>query len=186
MLRYTCCVTKRRIAMKESILNGKRILAVDDEPDVLSVLEGEILEACPTCQFDKATSYERASALMASWAYDLVIFDIMGVRGFDLLNMAVSRPLPFPVVMLTAHAMNPEALKRSIEMGARAYLPKEKLGQVVPFLEDVMRYEYGPGWKRLLKQMEGLFDARWGPYWKKSEEKFWKGFDEKTAQTSNR
>ena len=35
--------------MKESILNGKSILAVDDEPDVLEVLEGEIQEACPKC-----------------------------------------------------------------------------------------------------------------------------------------
>jgi hypothetical protein len=30
--------------MAESILNGKRILAVDDEPDVLAVLEEEILD----------------------------------------------------------------------------------------------------------------------------------------------
>jgi hypothetical protein len=39
--------------------------------------------------------------------------------------------------MLTAHALNPEALKHSIQMGARAYLPKEKLGEIVPFLEDI-------------------------------------------------
>jgi CheY-like chemotaxis protein len=165
----------------ESILNGKRILAVDDEPDVLEVLEGEILGACSNCYFDKAVSYETASELMASWSYDLVILDIMGVRGFDLLHNAVNRPYPIPVVMLTAHVLTPEALKRSIEMGARAYLPKEKLGQIVPFLEDVMRYEYGPGWRRLLKKLEGFFNARWGPYWQKSEEKFWKEFEEKTA-----
>lgn len=167
--------------MAESILSGKRILGVDDEPDVLAVLEGEILEACSNCHFDKAVSYEKASELMISWTYDLVILDIMGVRGFDLLDIAVNRPYPFPVVMLTAHLLTPEALKRSIEMGARAYLPKEKLGQIVPFLEDVMKYEYGPGWRRLLKQLEGFFNARWGPYWQKSEEKFWKEFEEKTA-----
>jgi hypothetical protein len=33
--------------MTKSILDGKNILAVDDEPDVLSVLEEEILGACP-------------------------------------------------------------------------------------------------------------------------------------------
>ncbi len=32
--------------MSESILNGKKILAVDDEPDVLTVLEEEIMDAC--------------------------------------------------------------------------------------------------------------------------------------------
>ena len=167
--------------MMESMLTGKRILAVDDESDVLELLQEEILEACPKCDFDKATSYERAVELMKSWTYDLVILDIMGVRGFDLLELAVNRTYPFPVVMLTAHAVTPEALRRSIELGARAYLPKEKLGQIVPFLEDVMKYEYGPGWRRLFKQLEGLFNARWGPYWKKSDEKFWKEFDEKTA-----
>ena len=166
--------------MKGSILSGKRILAVDDETDVLDLLEEEILAACPNCDFDRATSYERAVELMKSWTYDLVILDIMGVRGFDLLALAVNRTYPFPVVMLTAHAITPEALKRSIEMGARAYLPKGKLGQIVPYLEDVLKYEYGAEWRRLLKQLEGFFNASWGPYWKKSEEKFWKEFDEKT------
>ena len=74
--------------MKESILNGKSILAVDDESDVLTVLEEEILGACPQCQFDKATTFEEASQRLASYTYDIVILDIMGVRGFDLLERA--------------------------------------------------------------------------------------------------
>jgi CheY-like chemotaxis protein len=166
--------------MAESILNGKSILAVDDEPDVLTVLEEEIRETCPDSRFDRVSTYEEAVARMISLTYDVVVLDIMGVRGFDLLELAVSRG--FPVVMLTAHALTPEALKRSFEMGARAYLPKEKLGEIVPFLEDVLRYEYLPGWKRLLEKLEGFFNERWGQYWKKSEEKFWKEFDEKTTQ----
>ncbi len=79
----------------------------------------------------------------------------MGVRGFDLLERAVLKKLP--VAMLTAHALTPEALKKSIEMGARAYLPKEKLGEIVPFLEDVLTYEYLSGWKRLLMKLKGFF-----------------------------
>jgi len=167
--------------MKESILNGKRTLGVDDEPDVLAVLEEEILEAAPNCYFDKATNYQKASEFLVSFTYDLVILDIMGVRGFDLLKLAVDRPLPFPVVMLTAHALNPETLRQSIEMGARAYLPKEKLGEVVPFLEDVLRYENLPGWGRLFENLLGFFNVRWGENWKKTDEKFWKEFDEKIA-----
>jgi len=165
--------------MKESILNGKRILAVDDEADVLTILGEEIKEAAPHCQLDTATTYEEAVQKMASWTYDVVVLDIMGVRGFELLELAVNRN--FPVAMLTAHALTPEALKRSFELKARAYLPKEKLGEIIPFLEDVLTYEYLPGWKRLLKKLEGFFNARWGDYWQKSEAKFWKEFDEKTA-----
>ncbi len=166
--------------MGGTILKGKRILAVDDEPDVLTVLEEEVKDLYPDCQFDKATSYDEAVAKMASSTYDAVILDIMGVRGFDLLDLAVKKK--FPVAMLTAHALNPEALKRSFEMGARAYLPKEKLGEIVPFLEDMLRYEFLYGWKRLLEKLEAFFTERWGKYWKKPEEKFWKEIDETTTQ----
>jgi len=165
--------------MDESILNGKMILAVDDEPDVLTVLEEEILAAAPKCRFDKATTYQEAVERMASLTYDVVILDIMGVRGFDLLKLAVSRN--FPVAMLTAHALTPEALKRSFEMKARAYLPKEKLGEIAPFLEDVLKYEYLPGWKLLFMKLKGFFTGRWGESWQKADEKFWKEFEEKTA-----
>ena len=116
--------------MTESILNGKKILAVDDEPDVLMVLEEEIRGVAPNCKYEKATTYEVAVDKLKSQTYDVVILDIMGVRGFDLLDFAVKRN--FRVAMLTAHALSPEALKRSFEMKARAYLPKEKLGEVVP------------------------------------------------------
>jgi hypothetical protein len=109
----------------------------------------------------------------------VVILDIMGVRGFDLLDLAVRKN--FRVAMLTAHALTPEALKRSFEMKARAFLPKEKLGEVVPFLEDVLKYEYFPGWKRLMKKLEAFFEARWGEYWQKAEANFWKDFENKTS-----
>src|SRR4030066_2061609 len=97
--------------MAGSILNGKRILAVDDEPDVLEVLQEEILEACPDCKFDKAPTYEEAERMLKAKTYDVAILDIMGVRGFDLLDSAVLKNMK--VAMLTAHAMNPEALNRS-------------------------------------------------------------------------
>ncbi len=151
--------------MAGSILNGKRILAVDDEPDVLATLEEEIKVAAPQCQFEKATTYEEAAKKLETKTYDVVILDIMGVRGFDLLKLAVSRN--FKVAMLTAHALNPEALSRSFEMKARAYLPKEKLGEIVPFLEDVLQYEYLPGWKRLLEKLKGFFDSKFESDWEK-------------------
>ncbi len=168
--------------MSDSILNNKRILAVDDEPDVLAVLKDEIMAAAPRCNLETATRFEEASELLASWTYDLLILDIMGVRGFDLLRRATARTYPIPTVMLTAHAFSPESLKKSIELGARAYLPKERLGEVVPFLEDVLTYEYGPAWRRILKQIEGFFSESWGPYWRKPDSEFWKEFEEKIAE----
>ncbi len=157
--------------MATSILDGKRILAVDDEPDVLSLLEEEIKEAAPGCIYEKASTFEEASEKLKSNAYDIVILDIMGVRGFELLELAVSRN--FRVAMLTAHALNPEALKRSFEMKARAYLPKEKLGEVVPFLEDVLKLDYLPGWKRLMEKLKWFFDSKFESDWEKKTGLMW-------------
>ena len=149
--------------MIESILNHKKLLIVDDEADILATIEQEICEACPSCQFDKATDYEVAADFLKSKEYDLVILDIMGVRGFDLLEIAVTRE--FKVAMLTAHALSPEALKKSHDMGAMAYLPKDKLGELVPFFEDVLRNDHKSGWKRLLEKLEDFFNEEWGPDW---------------------
>jgi DNA-binding response OmpR family regulator len=150
--------------MEVSLLKGKTILTVDDEPDVLQVLKDEILASCPDCKIDQATTYDDAAALLRSKQYDVVILDIMGVRGFDLLEIAVNRN--YKVAMLTAHALSPEALKKSHDLGARAYLPKDKLGEIVPFLEDMLKHEYKTGWRRLLDKLENYFDERFEPGWK--------------------
>jgi CheY-like chemotaxis protein len=171
-LKISVWFAKGGFVMAKSILDGKRIIAVDDEPIVLTILEEEILGACPNCQLDKATTYEEAAARLKSKDYDIVILDIMGVRGFDLLDVAVNRN--FRVVMLTAHALNPEALKRSFEMKARAYLPKERLGEIVPFLVDVLKYEYLPGWKRLLTKLKVFFDSRFESDWEIKTGLVWK------------
>jgi DNA-binding NtrC family response regulator len=151
--------------MSDSILDGKRVLAVDDEPDVLSVLEEVIVDSCPSIKFEKATNFEDARKLLESHPYDVVVLDIMGVRGFDLLDIAVKRGLR--VAMLTAHALSPEALKRSIELKARAYIPKEKLSEIVPFLEDLLKLDYESGWKRLFEKLHGFFTERFETEWEK-------------------
>lgn len=156
--------------MRESILRHKRVLAVDDEPDILDTLK-EQLEEFDGLVFDRATDYETGYHLIRSWTYDLVILDIMGVRGFDLLNAAVH--LGFPTVMLTAHALSVQALRKSIEMGARAYIPKEKMSEIVPFLEDVLTLEHRAGWLRLFDRLGGFFNAKFGPEWQENEKSFW-------------
>ena len=75
--------------MKETFLDGKTILAVDDEPDVLQVLREEIENASRSCRFDEASTYDEAVRKLQSGTYDVVILDIMGVRGFDLLELGL-------------------------------------------------------------------------------------------------
>jgi len=156
--------------MRTNVLDGKRILAVDDEPDVLDTLE-DLLDDHPGLIFDRATDYETGYHLLRSWTYDAVILDIMGVRGFDLLNAAVH--LGFPTVMLTAHAFSAEALQQSIEMGARAYIPKENMLDITDFLEDVLTLEHGSGLKRMFQRLGGAFDKRFGSRWMEDKKTFW-------------
>ena len=127
--------------MKESVLKNKMILAVDEELDILSVMEEEILEACPNCKVHKTTNYYEAVEKISSRNYDMVILDISAARGLELAQLAVRRRLP--VAMLTAHPVSLEALRDSAQIKTRTYLPKEKLGEIVPFLEDVMKDLHG-------------------------------------------
>ncbi|MFH1114241.1 MAG: response regulator, partial [Pseudomonadota bacterium] len=159
---------------RSDILADKTVLAVDDEPDVLETLR-EILEDHKNLVLHTATDFDHGRQLLYSHNYDIVILDIMGVQGFDLLKIASNRG--FPVVMLTAHAVNPEALKRSIELGAGAYLPKERLDSLPGFLEDILRRSYSSVWRRAFHDLLGLFDERFGSNWRKSEQQFWTEFE---------
>lgn len=159
---------------KSEILRGRTILVVDDEPDILETLE-ELFRDYPDLIVHTATGFDEARQLLLSHNYDVAILDIMGVRGFELLEIANHRDLP--AVMLTAHALNPDALKRSIELGARAYLPKDHLASVPEFLEDVLRLSYRSVWRKALDEILSTFGERFGSNWKKSEQQFWTEFE---------
>ena len=156
--------------MSGSILNGKRLLAVDDESDVLDTLE-DILTDYAGLVLDRATDYETGFHLLRSWTYDAVILDIMGVRGFDLLSAAVH--LGFPTVMLTAHALSVANLKKSIQMGARAYIPKEKMADIDEFLEDVLTLKHSSNLKSSLIRLGSFFNRKFGSKWMEEEKSFW-------------
>jgi CheY-like chemotaxis protein len=159
--------------MGSNILKGKQILAVDDELDVLDILKEELEDY--GVELDRASSYEQAMATLSTATYDLVILDIMGVQGFDLLTFAAKRKIP--AVMLTAHALSPEFLKRSLDLGARASLPKDQLGQIGPFLEDVLTMSYRSVWKSLVGRLGRSFGKQYGSDWTKTEQEFWEQFE---------
>ena len=153
-----------------SALKDKVILAVDDEEDVLETL----VEMLDMCIVHKARDYDTASQYLLSYTYDIVILDIMGVNGFELLKLAVTRN--FPTVMLTAHAVTPDALKKSIKLGALFFLPKEQISELVEFLEDVVLNEGKPLWIKLFDRLGDYFNRRFGPDWKEKD-KFFKEFE---------
>lgn len=155
----------------ESPLKGKTVLVVDDEPDVLETVAEEL----DMCLLDKAQDYDTAVQYLASYTYDIVILDIMGVNGFDLLQNAVDRG--FPAVMLTAHALTPEALKKSMKLGAVTFLPKDKMSELQSFLEDVVLGGGKPVWEKFFDKLGDYFNKRFGPDWVERD-KYFKEFKE--------
>lgn len=128
---------------------------MDDEPDFLDSLETKILQACPRSYFDKATTYKEAVEMMLIWTYDLILLNPTLPRIFDLLERAIIErgKANFPVVIITAKVLSREALALSLKNGANAYMPKDRVGKVVPFLEEILRYENLPRWRRLLEDL---------------------------------
>ena len=160
----------------ESPLKDKVVLVVDDEPDVLET----VAEQLDMCLVHKAGDYDTALQYLLSYTYDIVILDIMGVNGFELLKNAVSRG--FPTVMLTAHALSPESLKKSIKLGAVSFLPKEKTSELTIFLEDVVLERGKPVWQKLFDRLGNYFNKRFGPDWKEKD-KFFKEFEEELKKS---
>lgn len=160
-------------------LKDRLILVVDDEPDILDTV-GEHLDGCLV---HKATEYDTALQYILSYTYDVVILDIMGVNGFELLKHSVSRG--FPTVMFTAHALSPESLKKSIKLGAVSFLPKEKITELRSHLEEVVLGNGKPLWHNVFDKMGSYFNKKFGPDWKEKD-RFFREFEEEMIASMER
>lgn len=153
--------------MDTETLNGKRILVVDDEPDVLETVS----EVLHTAKVVSVGSFDEAHELIAKESFDLVILDIMGVNGFALLEACRANKLP--AAMLTAHAINVESLNVAVRLGAVSFLPKEELKRlpelVAEILDDLAKGQ--THWARLFKRFGPFFKERLGVLWEDEDEK---------------
>ena len=155
---------------KKDLIKGKRILIVDDEPDILETLE----ELLPTARITTADSFESAKDLMETKHFDMVILDIMGVNGYELLKIANQKKMT--AVMLTAHAFTPEDTIKSHNEGAALYVPKTRMIDIVTYLNDVLEAEEKgkTTWWRWIDRFADLYDEKFEKDWKDKE--FWKRF----------
>jgi len=165
--------------MATDILEGKNILLVDDEPEILETLA----ETLDECDIETASTFESAKKLLDSKVYDAAVLDIMGVRGFDLLEIATRKKIP--ALMLTAHGLSPENLSESIKLGAKSYVPKGKIYDIDIFLKDMFLLqekgiEKSGNW---FAHLSSFFDNHFGHGWKNKDKRFWSEFD-KTYQVS--
>lgn len=153
-------------------LEGKKILLVDDEPDVLDTLEDLLINR----QTTKAATFEEARRLLEDGSFDIAVLDIMGVNGFELLDIASRRGVV--AVMLTAHALSPDSVKRSVAGGADYYLPKEEMVNIEEHLIEILddRARGKSPWERWMHRLGSYCEQKFGPDWQKGDQIFWDKF----------
>ena len=154
----------------QKMILGKKVLIVDDEKDILNVLT-ELLELC---KIDTASTFEEAKDFLDRYDYDIVVLDIMGVKGFDLLEIAKQKGIP--ALMLTAHALTEDSLKKSAQQGAAYFVPKDEIAQIATFVADVLEAteKNKNPWVRWFERLSGAFDSIFtGPNWREREKEFW-------------
>ena len=149
--------------IQKNRLDGKRILIVDDEPDILSSLK-ELLDMCVLVE---ASSFEEAKKLLEEEFFHLAILDIMGVKGYELLD--ICREKEIPTAMLTAYSVTPEDIEKSFQNGAASFVPKDELLNIEVFLQDILEAkEKGKSlWWRWFDRLADYCEKKFGPDWQK-------------------
>jgi DNA-binding response OmpR family regulator len=163
----------RRIVLAEPVpLEGRKILIVDDELDVLDTLESLL----PMCEVVRASTFEEAWKLLETQNFDVAVLDIMGVDGYQLLEKATQKNIM--TVMLTAHALNVESTVRSFRKGAAYYLPKDEMPNIAAHLSEILRAAAkGENlWARWLERFDRYYEKKFGPDWKQGDREFWDKF----------
>ena len=148
------------------VILGKRVLIVDDERDILETLT----DLLRVCKVDPASSFEEAKNLLEQHDYDLAVLDIMGVKGFELLEVANKRNIP--ALMLTAHSLNEESLRKSVKEGAAYFVPKQEISEIATYVADVLesKEKNTNPWARWFKRLGSFFDVMFtGPNWREQE-----------------
>ncbi|XWS17760.1 hypothetical protein CRYUN_Cryun33cG0095300 [Craigia yunnanensis] len=119
---------------------GMRVLAVDDDPICLKVLENLLRK----CQYQVTTTHQAITALKMLREnrnrYDLVISDVNmpDMDGFKLLEL-VGLEMDLPVIMLSAHS-DTELVMKGITHGACDYLLKPvRIEQLKNIWQHVVR-----------------------------------------------
>jgi hypothetical protein len=84
--------------------------------------------------------------------------------------------------MLTAHALSPDNLVKSLKEGAQSYVPKDKITEIATYANEVLEAaERGKEERdiRWYQRLKPFFDRKFGKGWRQKDADFWKDFDSK-------
>lgn len=145
-------------------IRGKMVLVVDDEPDVAATVR----DLLPGYVVEVATDFPTARTKIRRHLYDAVILDIMGVQGLELLKLSVEKAMP--TVMLTAHAVNQDALTSSLRDGAVSFLPKEHMSDIGLFIDHAITLDRDEARSQFFMRLMPYFDLQFGDQWRREQD----------------
>lgn len=106
-------------------MNTKKILVVDDEPDLVELVSYNLKKQGFTVT--SAADGEEALQVIKKTAFDLVLLDLMlpGIQGVEVCRMIRSNPKTqqLPIIMLTAKGEESDKI-RGLDIGADDYMTK--------------------------------------------------------------
>jgi len=122
---------------------GRRVLVVDDHPDVRAVLSLALAQAGIADVVTAADGQEALAVIEhgVQWvehagqvAFDLIVLDMMmpGLSGSDVLRALRARFTELPPVLIVSALDSPARVDEAMELGAAEYLSK-------PIQIDVLR-----------------------------------------------
>lgn len=141
--------TRRRYAMRRTIL------AVDDEPHMLRMLERFISERT-SHQITTTSNSLEVPELLEKHRYDLIITDLRmpGLDGMGLLRLVKESDRPEEVIIITAFGTLENAAE-CLALGAFAYLTKPfSKEQIVSVIDRAMQRQDA---KRAAARMDEIF-----------------------------
>jgi DNA-binding NarL/FixJ family response regulator len=117
----------------------RRILAVDDDPDVLVTIEA-LLRRSPDVEFRGVETEAEARRLLSDWSPDVALVDLRlaGTSGIDLLRYLATIAPKTRRVLLTAYQPEAFAALGLAATDAHVTIEKDRLVSSIQALEDAV------------------------------------------------
>lgn len=138
----------------------QQILAIDDEPDLLRLLQRIIIEKTPY-NINVTNNSLEVPKLLEENEYDVIITDLKmpGIDGIDILKYIKENNRTEQVIMITAFGTLESAIE-AMALGVFDYITKPfKKEQIIFAIDRAMRYQANI---KEIKRMSMLFDIE--PY----------------------
>jgi len=131
------------------ILEGKRILVVNNEREVLKMMT----DALAASEVITAGNVDEARSLIAKEFFNLAILDTVSANGCDLLQDCQANKVP--AAMLTPREVEVTRVNEAMKRGARSFFSKDELHRLPETVVDLLerlegRKAHGTGFFRRL------------------------------------